>query len=182
MMSASGLRLATWNVNGLGDKIKRSIVLQYIHRHQFDLLLLQETHLKGNSCAALDRKGYKMIAHSGFTTSSRGTGILLHKSCPYVIQQIWTDPHGRFAAWSGQWEGRVLNVVSVYAPPGLQRLALTDIGKLLLDLPVGTLIVGGDFNLVLDDLLDRAPPKPGPSPTTPLRQFTDALGLVDIWR
>lgn len=65
-------KLLSWNVNVLGDKLKRCIVLQHIKRHSPGVVLLQESHLVGNTCKALNRWVYKLVAHSGFTTGSRG--------------------------------------------------------------------------------------------------------------
>lgn len=46
MQELKKLKVLSWNVNGLGDRVKRSMVLQHIRRHSPDLILLQETHLK----------------------------------------------------------------------------------------------------------------------------------------
>lgn len=64
----SRLVIWSWNVNGMGNKIKQTIILQHLKRHLPDIVLLQETHLKGNKCKALDRFGYRLLAHSGFTS------------------------------------------------------------------------------------------------------------------
>ena len=39
------VRVVTWNVNGLLDKIKRGAVLRYAKHLGADILLLQETHV-----------------------------------------------------------------------------------------------------------------------------------------
>lgn len=148
------LKLMAWNVNGLGDKIKRGIVLQFIKRHAPDVILLQDTHLLGNKCTALDRGGYRMESHAGFTASSRGTGIVLKKNFPLIVERTWVDKLGRYMALSGKWEGENINIVSIYVPPAMVGSTLPDIGKLLLELPTGHLIVGGDFKMMVDNQLD----------------------------
>lgn len=72
LSARKGIRLLSWNLNSLGDKLKRGIVLQCIKGHSPDVFLLQETHLIWNACRALIRWGYKLVAHSAFTTGSRG--------------------------------------------------------------------------------------------------------------
>lgn len=175
-------KLISWNVNGMGDKLKRGIVLQFIKRHLPDVAFLQETHLIGNSCQALNRWGYTLAVHAGFTSGSRGVGILLRRNFPLVVERSETDPQGRFAVLSGRWEGRTLSLVTVYMPPGLQTQSYHDLGKLLLSLPEGQLIVGGDFNAVVSGTLDRHPPRDITPGQTWLSNLLEACGLVDIWR
>ena len=73
----SDIKVMTWNVNGLLDKIKRGAVLKVAQRAEADILLLQETHLMGNKVPCLTRAGFGYAYHSGFTRGSRGVGILL---------------------------------------------------------------------------------------------------------
>lgn len=172
----------TWNVNGLGHKIKRGLALQQIRRKNPTIALIQEAHLTGTATKALDRWGYKMISHSEFTSGSRGVEILINKRFPVIPNDTWTDPHGRFAALSCQWGGRIYNVVSVYIQPALHASAFADLGRLLLRLPPGELIMGGDFNATMDDTKDREPPHGAGRAGVVMRDFVQALGLLDIWR
>lgn len=96
------LKLLSWNVNGLGDRIKRGIVLQYLKRQTPDLVLLQETHIQGISYCALNRWGYKLQAHAGYTRGSRGVGILVRSALPFQVQKVTRDPLGRFVSVSGR--------------------------------------------------------------------------------
>lgn len=172
-----GLRLISWNVNRLGDKIKRGIVLQFLKRHSPDVVLLQETHLKGNVCNAMSRLGYHLTAHFASTSGSRGVGIMLRKSFPMTIDQTHTDPEGIFAVLSGTLEGQRLHLQSIYAPPGLQAPTFTDLGKLLLELPEGRVIIGGDFNSIVSDVFDRWPRKVLPPSHKQIHGFLNAMGL-----
>ena len=176
------IKIMSWNVNGLGDKIKRGVVSQFIRRHSPDVVLLQETHMKGSSFRALDRGGYRMAVHSGFTSGSRGVGILLKKSLPLMVDQIQTDKQGRYAILTGSWEGTVLNLLSIYIPPRLHGPLFADLGTLLLNLPLGTLIAGGDYNAIIDVKRDRWPTGPPVTAKRPLVEFIEAMGLQDLWR
>lgn len=177
---AKKVNILSWNVNGLQNKIKRTMVLQYLHRHAPDIVLLQETHLIGNRYKALNRFGYTLQAHAGFTTGSRGTGILIKNTLPFVMGQKWQDPLGRYAAVTGRWEGLKIILCSVYIPPKAHNSTLPDIGKLLLEMPSGTIILGGDMNDVMSKELDRTTVLTGGVYHLP--DFVQAMGLVDLWR
>lgn len=47
--------------------------------------------------------------------------------------------------------------------------------------PVAKVILGGDFNMVMDNQLDRWPSKLTPN-SKKLIDFTKRLDLIDIWR
>ncbi|KAJ1163210.1 hypothetical protein NDU88_003673 [Pleurodeles waltl] len=74
----------------------------------------------------------------------------------------------------------------IYAWPGrcaakLQALALSDIGTLLLEMPPGLLVLGGDLKLVADPDVDReSRARPQGAPEL-LRAFLDMLDLVPQW-
>ena len=176
------LKILSWNVNGLGDKIKRGIVSQYLKRLSPNIVLLQETHMMGNMYRALDRGGYKMVAHAGYSSGARGVGIMTHKSLPIVIHQIREDPGGRWVAMSATIRGTRFNIYSIYIPPRLHEQALLDIGAVLLQFPAGQTILGGDFNLVADNDMDRTSNVTHRPRGSPLLEFMDAMGLIDIWR
>ena len=84
-----------------------------------------------------------MVVHSDYTMGSRGMGIMLHRSLTFIIHTIHTDAHGSFAALTGAWEGKILNVMSIYIPPRLHDQILPKLGSLLLTLAQGILIAGG---------------------------------------
>lgn len=182
MASPTRLVVWSWNVNGLGNKIKRTIVLQHIKRHRPDIVLLQETHLMGNTYRALDRFGYRLIAHSGFTSGARGVGILLRTALPATLLDTWTDNMGGYVAVALRWEGRVLCICSCYIPPGLHKTFYPRLSSLLTELPEGTLLFGGDMNAVMHADMDRSGHMLHDRGERGLAEFTDTLGLMDIWR
>ncbi|KAJ1180941.1 hypothetical protein NDU88_006152 [Pleurodeles waltl] len=70
----------------------------------------------------------------------------------------------------------------VYAPPQLQGPTLADLGELLLGLPMGLLIEGGDMNLVVDPGLDRVSHARAPDTSVLMLSFLDSFGPEDLRR
>ena len=95
------LRILSWNVNGLGSKLKRGVVRRYVARRDPDLILLQERHLVGNNCGFLGQVKYKMLIHTGFTTGCRGVDILARTSPPFQVSEKWVDKKGCYAGLRG---------------------------------------------------------------------------------
>ena len=46
LIMANGFKIASFNVNGISDAVKRRELFHYLHKHDFDIILLQETHSK----------------------------------------------------------------------------------------------------------------------------------------
>lgn len=172
----------SWNVNGLGSKIKRGLVAAYFKRLKPDVILLQETHLRGTQCRFLGRGAYRTLAHAGFTTGARGVAILIRKNLPFIIERTWTDPLGTYVAVQGAWNRRHITLISVYAPPKLQQRTLDAVAAILLETGSSIHIVGGDFNDVMDPATDRSRVTSGGSKDTPLKLFVDTMALNDLWR
>ncbi len=68
----------------------------------------------------------------------------------------------------------------------LNQILLKDVSSLISDLkrvyPTDYIVVGGDFNIALDETLDRHPPKSITSQPNPLvSHFCTSLKLIDVW-
>lgn len=111
----------------------------------------------------------------------RGVGILVPTALPVTSLGVWTDTMGRYVAVALKWEGRVLCVCSCYIPPGMHK-TYTKLSSLLMELPEGTLLLGGDMNAVINADLDRSGSGRSDRGARGLEGFTEALGLTDIWR
>ncbi len=53
------LNILSLNVNGLNSAVKRTRVLEYLHRKSISCALIQETHLKQSDVARFQNKYYK---------------------------------------------------------------------------------------------------------------------------
>ncbi len=71
------LNILSLNVNGLNSAVKRTRVLEYLHRKSISCALIQETHLKQSDVARFQNKYYKLIAFSCAQNKLRGCLSLL---------------------------------------------------------------------------------------------------------
>ncbi|MBU6515567.1 MAG: exodeoxyribonuclease III [Acidobacteriota bacterium] len=150
------MKVATWNVNSLSARWPR--VLEWLTRHEPDVVLLQET--KQNDAkfpfAALASLGYD-AAHHG-QGQWNGVAIVARDPLSDVERGLGDDVEARFIAATC----RGMRFYSCYVPNGRaldnphydyklrwlaslrERLAARDRAR--------PLIVGGDFNVALSDL------------------------------
>lgn len=112
---------------------------------------------------------------------SRGVTIALRKGCPLI--PIQTDPEERYIFIKGMLHGCCYTLAAIYAP----NVGTVDfIEKTLKRLDMfkeGFVIVGGDFNIILDLKLDTTAGKPALS-FRALRHVKtfQSLHIVDSWR
>lgn len=89
------IRLIFWNIRGLNDKMKRSL-FKFLQSHKPHVLFLQETHLIDSKILALKSAWVKQGFHATSSSYARGATILLSKSLPCSMEQVFFDPGGRY--------------------------------------------------------------------------------------
>lgn len=72
------IKVASYNVNGLLNPVKRSKILTKLKKEKIKLALLQETHLNVKEHNKLNRMGFKYIYSASFGSGHRrGVAILI---------------------------------------------------------------------------------------------------------
>lgn len=90
------LHLTTLNVNGLGGPSKRRAVFNFLRGQVHDIYFLQETHCTGGRERIWTSEwGGRAFLANG-SSEVRGVAILLSPSSPIVVQEVKSDPEGRF--------------------------------------------------------------------------------------
>lgn len=77
---AKDLLLLSWNIRGMGDKIKRNAIFKYFSRLQLHLVCLQETHLQPDSVHLLPSRKFPTQFHSTHSSYSRGVSVMISAS------------------------------------------------------------------------------------------------------
>ncbi len=76
--------------------VKRTRVLEYLHRKSISCALIQETHLKQSDVARFQNKYYKLIAFSCAQNKTKGVLILVNRKLNLTVEHIGSDEKGRF--------------------------------------------------------------------------------------
>jgi exodeoxyribonuclease-3 len=191
------VRIATWNVNSLKQRVPR--LLPWLDERRPDVVCLQETKLADDAFAELvgdelAQRGYELAAHGEATWN--GVAILSRVGLDDVVAGIAGAPgfpHPEARAVSATCDG--IRVVSVYVPngrvPGSEhyeyKLAwLAALRKMVAAGPEAT-IVCGDMNIApTDDDVFDPDAYVGQTHVTPAErealQELHGLGLRDVVR
>lgn len=108
------------------------------------------------------------------TPKSRGTTIAIHKSCPFQPIDSRVDPLGRYVFLKGTIAGHTYTFVSIYTPSTNQLGFLDSTLERLGEFREGFLILGGDYNVSPDPLLDTSHARP-PHSYAFLKHFRKSL-------
>ncbi len=177
------LNILSLNVNGLNSAVKRTRVLEYLHRKSISCALIQETHLKQSDVARFQNKYYKLAAFSSAQNKTKGVLILVNRKLNLTIEHLSSDEKGRFVFIRCKIYNNRLALVSIYGPNETDSAFLTQISRTLLEEIDCPLVVGGDFNAVINPALDKSQSDTTANPSSKLlNKFITELNLIDLWR
>ena len=187
------LTTITLNCQGLRNSTQRSVLFSWLSCFSPSIVCLQETH--ATSQAEMEqwldvendhdnnKPAYKVLSSPG-STRSRGVAVLYHPSLTVLSSSA--DSQGRLQVIHFSFLSIPFQLVNVYGP-NQKNAGIEFFQSILpmLNVSLPTLICG-DFNTVVDPLIDRT----GCNPTSPwaynwphtLATLTDDMNLVDIWR
>ena len=207
---AAGLRLATYNVNGL--RTRASVAGMLLVAQQVDILVVQETWVgtaRGRQQQEVEFWLAQLTAGAGEPPllafwahntaepeAAAGVLVLVRRalvtSGALQLGEARRSDSGRLLVLPLRWGGHDLHLASVYAPvtTAVQRRAFfrDELAPAAAAAPAGGFVVMGDFNYVLDARLDRvsaAGRRRGAEEPTTERALLQVLAphdAVDAWR
>ncbi len=174
------LNILSLNVNGLNSAVKRTRVLEYLHRKSISCAIIQETHLKQSDMARFQNKNnYFSCAQN----KTKGVLILVNRKLNLTIEHIGSDEKGRFVFIRCKIYNNRLALVSIYGPNETDSAFFIHISKTLLEEIDCPLVVGGDFNAFINPALDKSQYDTTANPSSKLlNKFITELNLIDLWR
>ena len=146
--------------------------------------MLQEVHCSENANSMWSAEwGYKTI-FSGQASSKCGVAILFNNTFSFKIRKSFSDPNGRFIICDIETEQKCITLARLYAPNVDDPRFFEIVFEHLLDFECDEIIIGGDFNLVLNIDMDK---KGGLARTNSKSQeivndLAAQLDLIDAWR
>lgn len=189
------IKLISLNVNGIRDNKKRATVFYWLKQQKADICLLQETHCESQKDKLSWSKEWGgQTFWSVGTNFSRGVAILLKEKLDITIVNTEIDTNGRYLAITIEIDELRSKIINIYAPnkPADRIKFFKELKENILryqsiDTNRNELIIGGDFNCVLEANLDRrstvndVAQKPDQGATQLVELMSEAE-LEDVWR
>ncbi len=189
------MRIATWNVNSVKQRVPR--LLPWLEQRRPDVVCLQETKLSDEAFATLLAEP---LAERGYTFAHHGQG---QWNGVALLSRIGLDDVERGFSNHPEYDGRAearaisatcggVRVHSLYVPNGREvasdhyayKLAWLDALRAAVDAGPEAVALCGDMNIAPADadVFDPAAYIGHTHVTPPERQALDAFGLVDVLR
>ena len=180
------LKIATLNCNGISDFSKRKDIFDYLRQQDVSIYFLQETHLKDSEEMFIRTGwGYQVIL-AGNSSNAGGTAILFKNNFEFTINRVEKDPNGQFIFLDITFMDKNFTLVNLYAPSQGDDYSFFDnISTLLEDFSENQIIIAGDFNCVLDPILDRRnylTVNSRPRTRAKIIELMNKYNLIDIFR
>ena len=174
------------NARGLGNNIKRRKIFDWLIEKGKCMYLLQECHSETSTDSAWKSDWHGNIEFSHGTTNSRGVAILLPDSMQIIIEDIIRDNAGKFLLLDCLISETHYIIVNIYAPTSDKKLDQAPFGAFLFDTlqkyPSQNIIIGGEFNLNLEDHECHSPRYSLVSFGNYMSRISHFKDLIDIWK
>lgn len=140
--------------------------------------------MSSQESAKLCRDWVGHVFFSAGSTKSRGVAILINKYLQFKLQHEIKDDDGRIILILAEIQGQTIILGNIYAPNIDNPTFFANLESKLYLLGHHPIILGGDFNIVLDNILDCS--RPTRSRITDsaqiIKRICSSLGLKDVWR
>ena len=183
IMTMDNINICSLNTRGLGNIKKRHSVFTWLKKSNYNIIFLQETHSTKLSESLWKKEWNDQCFFSHGTSSSTGVCILVNNLPGVRVEKQFNDECGRVCICQIKIGDEVLTLCNVYGPNKDNPEFFVNCRDTLKEFSE-FYIIGGDFNTVLNPVLDKF----GGREQTHVRSrmsicdLINSFDLTDIWR
>ena len=149
------LSVCSYNVRGLGNKAKREQIFAWLKSSNHTLCFLQETHSGVNTHSLWEQEWGHEAYFSGDSNNSEGVGILINPKVSYAVHKYTEIIVGRLQALEILINEKEITLINLYGPNNDDPAFFEQLEKYIRENNEKTFIVGGDFNTVINENIDK---------------------------
>ena len=178
----SGISITSLNTRGLNKRLKRKTIFNKCKG--YDITCLQETYITDAKYDSWKQDWPGEFLYTAGSCHSKGQIILINEKFKYKkIETIISNE--RFLGIKIYLDNQELKIINVYAPnkKAEKLLFIHELYELFNNKPKENTIICGDFNIVLDNLLDIcAGEKHDENLVKKFNDWVNNSLLIDAWR
>lgn len=177
------LKIGNINVNGLQGAIKRRKFFGIFKDKKLDVVMVQESHSTIENELIWQSEYGGNIFFSRGTSDSRGVMILFRRGLVYHIKDIFRDTDGRVIIIEICIDNFTYLFCNIYSPNEDKPEFFVKVAEAIETFDNRNIIWGGDFNLVLDTVLDRYQSTHNNHKSLEIvKAYMNEASLNDVWR
>ena len=179
----SKIKIASINIHGLRNRIKRRTFFTYLKRLSFDIVCIQESYITEADKNAWEKEWGGTLFHTSATHHSMGQVILIKKNFPYQVQPVLKTE--RILTIKILFEDHDLHITNIYAPTesNKKRDFFHTLRNHVCAFDNTNQFVCGDFNCVQDNKQDIVSGAEHPiRDVNAFNAFITECDLTDVWR
>jgi len=177
-------KIGTYNCRGLRDIKTRGAIFEWLKGKKLDIVLWQETHsiIQDEKCWKKEWEGEMYFSHG--KRDARGVMVLIKNGSSVKVKESVSDIEGRLIFLKSEIGGKDTLIVNLYAPnednPEFYEKIFQQVGEY----DCSEVIMGGDYNLVIDIDKDKAGgiAKTNVKAQKCVIKYMELLELCDVWR
>ncbi len=181
----NSIKCISLNCRGLRDKSKRITLFQFLKKQKSHITFLQETHSKLENEKSWQNECYNKILFNHSSDKTAGQAIILNSNHLKLNKTGIVIP-GRIQFCEIEHNDKKVLFVNIYAPNSdTVRVDFFEILRkfLLHEITWDNIVVGGDFNVVQNSLLDKIGGVFSKKKSQAvLSSLQKELNIIDIWR
>ena len=167
---------------------KRKALFHWLKKKKADIIFLQETYstVDVENIWKSQWKGDLFFAHG--SDHSKGVLILIKEKLDFELLSSSLDSQGRFIILKANVQDQLFYFVNIYAPNKTKeqctffQLIQSELDNLNIEAD-GNIIIGGDFNVILNPELDGLGGKPKLKESVKtIDEMRLSFDLIDIWK
>ena len=178
----SGISITSLNTRGLNKRLKRKTIFNKCKG--YDITCLQETYITDAKYDSWKQDWPGEFLYTAGSCHSKGQIILINEKFKYKkVETIISNE--RFLGIKIYLDNQELKIINVYAPnkKAEKLLFIHELYELFNNKPKENTIICGDFNIVLDNLLDIcAGEKHDENLVKKFNDWVNNSLLIDAWR
>ena len=183
-MKGDKITIFSMNIQGAHGSQKRRDVINYVRNKQYSIVCLIDTHFTKNKEHLIASEwGYRAVFNS-FNSQCRGVAIFFNNNFEYKLHNTFRDHNGNCLLLDIEIEKRRITLAVIYGPNKDEPHFYDKLQRDLIKMGNKNIIVTGDFNLLLNPLIDGKNYKHinNPNARQNVLKMMAELDLYDVWR
>lgn len=183
----SSLSLLSFNARGLRKDVKRKALFLFAKQFKTDFVFVQESHSVTNDCAFWRSQWGNTVWLSHGSEHAAGVTNLKNKFNGEILLSK-TDPNGHYICQVLKLMDLTFITCNIYGYNSRQEneILVITIEDIITDwftkFSNAILLIGGDFNVTINSVMDKWPPGLSNNANAYFKRFMEKFDLEDVWR